>query len=140
MDWPPTMPSEDGESSTRAAGPGTAWNSTDVESTKGRVPGTTALRRTGNFPTELATSRRFSGRMVPSPDPPMSWTHTTASGIALPSAPIARTESCIESPAVMVRVAGCTSMRATGEAGIVVGCWSASASAARTNTEAPFGS
>ncbi len=53
--WPVTTVAVFGASSTRTAGPGTASNSTVVVSTKGWVPGTTALRANGNFPTLLAT-------------------------------------------------------------------------------------
>ncbi len=53
--WPATIVAALGASSTRTAGPGTASNSTVVVSMKGWVPGTTALRPSGNFPTLLAT-------------------------------------------------------------------------------------
>jgi hypothetical protein len=58
----------------RAAGPGTTWNSVDVVSTKGRLPGTVALNASGNLPIELATSQPLAALSAPSPSPPRSWT------------------------------------------------------------------
>ena len=112
-----------GSTSTRTAGPATPRYSTEAESTNGSVPGTTALTASGNLPTELATSIPFSGRTVPSPPPPIMLTESTAPGTCAPLASMARSTSWTESPAVMVRAAGWTSIRATGEAGSWADCW-----------------
>ena len=125
-----------GATSTRTDGPGTPRNSTEVESTNGSVPGTSAISASGNLPTELATSHMVVSRMAPSPWPPSIFTASTALGTGLPDSSSARSVSRTESPAVMVRPAGWTSIRLTGDDGmptgavaVAVGCWKASRSA-----------
>ncbi len=100
----------------------------------GAVPGTTAESASGNLPTELAMSHELPAGMSPSPCPPSIFTEITAPGTTSPFASTARSTSCTESPAVISRVAGITSMRLTGDggSGAAGACWKRNATTGST--------